>query len=73
VSEDRNSTTEGLACLADPIVKLFDMAIRQSFAEEDKVRAEIKQKGTYWAAGEIYKLRRRVEMFERREREKSET
>jgi hypothetical protein len=42
---------------------------QSGFAEEEKVRAEIKQKGTYWAAEEIYRLRRRVAMFEKRERE----
>jgi spore coat protein CotF len=42
------------------IMNVFDQVIKQEIAEADQVRAEIKQKGTYWAGDEIWKLRRDV-------------
>jgi hypothetical protein len=57
-----------LQAAADPIVKLFDMVIERELAEERAIREEIGMRGTFWAAAEIYKLRRRVAMFEERER-----
>lgn len=62
-------TVDQLQATADPIVKLVDMVIQQGLLQERAVREEIERKGTYWAAQEIYRLRRRVTMFEKRERE----
>lgn len=42
------------------IINAFNNVIAREMAEEAEVRQEIKQKGTYWAAGEIWKLRRQV-------------
>lgn len=42
------------------IIQAFDNVIQRELAEEADVREEIKAKGTYWAAGEIWKLRRQV-------------
>lgn len=44
----------------DVIIQAFDNVIKREIAEADAVRAEIKQKGTYWAGDEIWKLRRQV-------------
>jgi 3-methyladenine DNA glycosylase Tag len=59
--------------MADPlgqsIVRAFDNVIKRELAEEGLVRDEIKLRGTWWAAQEIWKLRRRIAGLERRVRE----
>jgi hypothetical protein len=45
---------------AKAIMNVFDLAVKREIAEADQVRAEIKQRGTYWAGDEIWKLRRDV-------------
>lgn len=42
------------------IISVFDEAFKREIAEADLVRAEIKQKGTYWAGDQIWSLRRTV-------------
>ena len=42
------------------IIAVFDEAFQRNIAEADEVRKEIAEKGTYWAGGEIWKLRRQV-------------
>ncbi|UZE47948.1 hypothetical protein ONR75_24230 [Rhodopseudomonas sp. P2A-2r] len=39
---------------------MLDRMVRTDAAERDKVRAEIRQHGTWWAAAEILRLRRDV-------------
>jgi hypothetical protein len=60
---------------ADPldrlIIQAFNNVIEREFAEEAEVRAEIKQRGTYWAAAEICELRRQVAAL-RKARERAE-
>ena len=55
--------------MSDPlgrlIIQALDNVIERELAEEALVRDEIKQRGTYWAAREIYKLRRSVASLER--------
>jgi len=50
------------------IVKALEDVIDREWAEKIEVRDEIKQKGTYWAAGEIWKLRRQVAALQRKKR-----
>lgn len=50
----------------DPIMKAFDEIIRRDIAAADEVRAEIKQRGTYWAGTEIWELRRQVASLRKR-------
>ena len=42
------------------ILEAFNAVIDRELAEEALVREEIGQRGTYWAASEIWKLRRQV-------------
>lgn len=42
------------------IIGVFDAGFKRDAAERDLVRAEIKQRGTYWAGGEIWELRRQA-------------
>ncbi|WP_315759342.1 hypothetical protein [Bradyrhizobium sp. SZCCHNRI2007] len=46
--------------LATLFVRAVDESTRREIAEADAARAEIKQKGTYWAGTEIADLRRQV-------------
>jgi hypothetical protein len=48
------------------IIQAFNNVIKREIAEEDAVRAEIKQRGTYWAGSEIWKLRRQVATLRKR-------
>jgi hypothetical protein len=64
--EENRNMTDQLSNLSDPILKLFDMVIQKDFAEADKVRSEIKQKGILWAADEIHELRRKAAALEKR-------
>lgn len=41
-------------------MQALDEVIKREQVEVDEVRAEIAQKGTYWAGDEIWRLRRRV-------------
>lgn len=43
-----------------PIIQALDNVIKREIAEADLVRAEIKTRGTHWAGGEIWRLRRLV-------------
>jgi hypothetical protein len=43
------------------IIQAFKNVVDREIAEENVVRDEIKQKGTYWAGSEIWKLRRQVQ------------
>ncbi len=52
------------------IIEAFNAVIKREIAEADEVRAEIKQRGTYWAANEIWKLRRQVVALRKRLAEK---
>ncbi len=52
--------------LHDLIIKVFDEGFARDRAEADEIRNEIKTKGTYWAGGEIWKLRRLVASLRRR-------
>ncbi|MDN3278817.1 hypothetical protein QWJ07_31460 [Frankia sp. RB7] len=49
---------------ADPLGRLildaFNNVLDREAAEQEEVRGEIKQRGTYWAAREIWQLRRQV-------------
>jgi hypothetical protein len=42
------------------IIGAFNEGFERDHREQDAVRAEIKQRGTYWAGTEIWDLRRRV-------------
>lgn len=46
--------------LHDLIIGVFNEVFARDQAAADAVRAEIKQRGTYWAGGEIWELRRQV-------------
>lgn len=48
------------------LVSAFNAVIDREIAEENLVRDEIKQKGTYWAGSEIWTLRRQVKALRRR-------
>jgi hypothetical protein len=54
---------------ADPLGSLimdaFNRVIDREIAEANEVREEIKRRGTYWAGGEIWKLRRQVASLRR--------
>lgn len=44
----------------DPIIRALNQIMQQEFDEQDACRAEIKERGTYWAGREIWELRRSV-------------
>jgi hypothetical protein len=44
----------------DLLLEAFKSVLDRELAEEALVRDEIKDRGTYWAASEIWKLRRQV-------------
>jgi hypothetical protein len=46
--------------MTDLLLRAFNNVLDAEFAEEKLVRDEIQQRGTYWAASEIWKLRRQV-------------
>ena len=46
--------------MRDLIIEAFKNVVDRELADEALVRDEIKQRGTYWAASEIWKLRRQV-------------
>lgn len=47
--------------MRDLIIEAFNNVIRREMDEEALVRDEIKQRGTWWAGSEIWKLRRQVQ------------
>ena len=49
----------------DLIITAFNNVIDRELAEQAEVREEIKQRGTYWAAREIWTLRRQVASLRR--------
>ncbi len=42
------------------IIDVLNEGFERDARQRDEVRAEIKQKGTYWAGSEIWELRRQV-------------
>lgn len=58
--------------MKDLIIQAFNNAIKQEIAEENLVRDEIKQKGTYWAGSEIWKLRRQIASLRKQLKEERE-
>jgi hypothetical protein len=56
----------------DLIIQAFDAVIQRELAEEAEVREEIKQHGKYWAASEIWKLRRQVKALRKQLGEQDE-
>lgn len=57
MSEANERALDAIAAL---FVRAVEQGIERDLAQEALVRDEIKQRGTYWAAGEIYSLRRQV-------------
>ena len=54
------------------IVEAFNNVLDREFAEQAEVRDEIKQRGTYWAASEIWKLRGQVKALRKQLGEQDE-
>lgn len=52
--------------LHDVIIGVLNEGIERELKEEEAVRGEIKQHGTWWAGSEIWKLRRSVASLRRR-------
>ena len=52
--------------MIDLIFQAFNNVLDREFSEQAEVREEIKQRGSYWAASEIWKLRRQVKALRRR-------
>jgi hypothetical protein len=52
--------------LGSLFMQALDAVIKRESAEADEVRGEIKARGTYWAADEIWKLRRQVAALRKR-------
>lgn len=52
--------------LGGVILEALKNVIEREIAEADEVRNEIAQRGTYWAGGEIWKLRRQVTALRKR-------
>lgn len=52
------------------IIQAFDRVIQRELEEESAVRDEIKQRGTYWAAREIWTLRRQVAALRRAQQQR---
>lgn len=44
----------------DPIIRALNRMVQREFDEQDACRAEIKERGTYWAGREIWELRRQA-------------
>ncbi|WP_407155205.1 hypothetical protein [Bradyrhizobium sp. STM 3557] len=62
--DDNNPCDDLSETAANALCKVFmsiiDDRIRRDLAQADKVRDEIRQKGTHWAGAEIWELRRQV-------------
>lgn len=52
--------------LHDIIIGVFNEGFARDQAEANAVRTEIKQRGTYWAGGEIWQLRKTVASLRKR-------
>jgi hypothetical protein len=52
--------------LHDLIIGVFNECFARDQAQADLVRAEIKQRGAYWAGQEIWELRRQVASLRKR-------
>jgi hypothetical protein len=52
--------------LHELIIGVFNEGFKREAVERDTVRQEIKDRGTYWAGGEIWQLRRRIASLEAR-------
>lgn len=52
--------------LHELIIGVFNEGFERDRAAADAVRAEIKQRGTYWAGTEIWELRRQVKSLRAR-------
>lgn len=48
------------------IIGVFNEGFERDRVERDKIREEIKQRGTYWASSEIWELRRTVVSLRKR-------
>lgn len=48
------------------IISVLNEGFERDRAAADAVRAEIKQRGTYWAGNEIWELRRQVASLRKR-------
>lgn len=48
------------------IIGVFNEGFERDRVERDKIREEIKQRGTYWAGSEIWELRRTVVSLRKR-------
>ena len=48
------------------ILEAFNRILDQEFAQQDLIREEIKQRGSYWAAREIWALRRQAAALRKR-------
>jgi hypothetical protein len=53
----------------DPIIRAMNQIMQREFDEQDACREEIKQRGTYWAGLEIWKLRRDVVYWKKQTQE----
>lgn len=54
--------------LGSLIIQSLNNVIDRELAEEAEVREEIPQRGTYWAASEIWKLRRQAATLRKSQR-----
>jgi hypothetical protein len=52
--------------MKDLIIRAFDAVIQRELAEEAEVREEIRQRGTWAAARELWTLRRQVKSLRKR-------
>lgn len=52
--------------LHELIIGAFNEGFERDQRETDAVRQEIKQRGTYWAGGEIWQLRKTVASLRKR-------
>jgi hypothetical protein len=52
--------------MTDLIVEALKNVVDRELTEQAEVREEIKQRGTVWAAAEIWKLRRQVKARRKR-------
>ena len=55
--------------MRDLIVEAMNNVINRELAEKSLVRDEIKDRGTYWAASEIWKPRRQVKALRKQRSE----
>jgi hypothetical protein len=58
--------------MTDLIIQALKNVVDRELAEQAEVRDEIKQRGSYWAASEIWKLRRQVKALRKQLDEQDE-